>query len=190
MVGAKIDEQIVAFHPLCERTIGLPQPACKTRRQHITWYSIFVAVRFPPQCELPSSTARSKSATSRLSWSSASEIARVTTRRGNATFAASAHAVRAPAIKVSLPASLGPTISTKRPGPMRFVGVVGGEVRVVIRGDFRHTRRTAAASPAWWTNEIGAFAGCDFTAICQPDNVRWCLAHHANGPGKIILFDF
>jgi hypothetical protein len=35
MVGAKIDEQIIAFHPLCERTIGLPQPACKTRRQHI-----------------------------------------------------------------------------------------------------------------------------------------------------------
>src|SRR5262249_953611 len=72
---------------------------------------------------LPSSTARSKSATSRLSWSSASEIARVTTRRGNATFAASAHAVRAPAITVYLPASLGPTISTKRAGPMRFVGL-------------------------------------------------------------------
>jgi hypothetical protein len=29
MVGAKIDEQIIAFHPLGERTIGLPQPACK-----------------------------------------------------------------------------------------------------------------------------------------------------------------
>src|SRR5215475_10753926 len=149
MVGAKIDEQIIAFHPLCERTIGLPQPACKTRRQHITWYSIFVAVRFPPQCELPSSTARSKSATSRLSWSSASEIARVTTRRGNATFSASTHAARAPEIRVSLPAPLGPTISTKRPGPMRFVGVVGGEVSVVMRPGFRHTTRCAQQLPHW-----------------------------------------
>src|SRR5262249_61053768 len=92
---------------------------------------------------LPSLTVRSKSATSRLSWSSASEIARVTTRRGNATFVASAHTVRAPAIKVSLPALLGPTISTKHPGPMRFVGVVGGEVRVIMRGDFRHTTHSS-----------------------------------------------
>jgi hypothetical protein len=40
------------------------------------------------------------------------------------------------------------------------------------------------------TNEIGAFAGCDFSPICQPDNVRWCLAHRANGGGKTIFFDF
>src|SRR5262249_26237736 len=29
MVGAKIDEQIIALHRLCERTIGLPQPAVR-----------------------------------------------------------------------------------------------------------------------------------------------------------------
>jgi len=105
-----------------------------------------VAVRFPPQCEL--AVLNGAIEIGDVKWSSASEIARVTTRRGNATFAASAHAVRAPAIKVYLPASLGPTISTKRAGPMRFVGVVGGEVRVVMRGDFRHTSRCAQQLPA------------------------------------------
>src|SRR5262249_17857892 len=141
----RLDVRIASAHGGndCPRYIGDDNANGADGDVDRTWYSIFVAVRFPPQCELPSSTARSKSATSRLSWSSASEIARVTTRRGNPTFAASAHAVRAPAIKVSLPASLGPTISTKRPGPMRFVGVVGGEVRVVMRGDFRHTTRCA-----------------------------------------------
>src|SRR5262245_46317057 len=34
MVRAKIGEQIIAVHSLGERNIGLPQPACKTRRQH------------------------------------------------------------------------------------------------------------------------------------------------------------
>src|SRR5689334_2617084 len=91
---------------------------------------------------LPSFTARSKATVSSVSWSSASEFARVTTRRGNATFVAPLDAARVPAIKVSLPAPLGPTISTKRPGPMRPVAVAE-EASVVMRSVVRHTKRCA-----------------------------------------------
>src|SRR5215470_470248 len=80
---------------------------------------------------------------SSVSWSSASEFARVTTRRGNATFVAPSHAARTPAIKVSLPAPLGPTISRKRPGPTRSAAVVAEEASVVMRPVVRHTKRCA-----------------------------------------------
>src|SRR5262249_26106426 len=140
---------------------------------------------------LPSLTARSKSATSRLSWSSASEIARVTTRRGNATFVASAHTVHR-ACDQSVFACA--TWADDQHETSRANEIYWSCRR---RGQSHHARRfpphqthSSCITGLMDMNEIGAFAGCDFTAICQPDNVRWCLAHHANGPGKIILFDF
>ena len=55
-----------------------------------------------------------------------------------------------------------------------------GQSRHARRFPPHHTLRTAAAG-LMDTNGIGAFAGRDFAPIRQADNVRWCLAHGANG---------
>jgi len=78
--------------------------------------------------DAPARAARSKASGSRVSWGSPAAT-RVTARRGNATDGSSRKAARAKSSSVSLPAPLGPTTSTRRPGP----------IRVMRRGGLRAT---------------------------------------------------
>ena len=53
-----------------------------------------------------------------------------------------------------------------------------------------HAAHSSCITGLMDTNKIDALAGRDFTPICQPDNIRWRLAHRTNGCGKTIFFDF
>src|SRR2546429_7521692 len=75
---------------------------------------------FHQKAKAPLAAACSKADGEINSLSSKIEGGRVTTRAGKTTVASSRQAARARAINVSLPAPLGPTTSTRRPGPVNF----------------------------------------------------------------------
>src|SRR5215813_8770 len=92
----------------------------------------------------PLAAACSKADGGMNSLASKIEGGRVTTRAGKTTVASSRQAARARAINVSLPAPLGPTTSTRRPGPINFDRVVNNRkaarLQLMPRAGLRATR--------------------------------------------------
>src|SRR5262245_9881966 len=79
--------------------------------------------------------------------SSKTEGGRVTTRAGKTTLASLRQAARACAINVSLPAPLGPTTSTSRPGPIDFDRAVNERRAAAIHLMPRVGRRATRCEP-------------------------------------------
>src|SRR5262249_26175303 len=92
----------------------------------------------------PFAAARSKADGGIIALPSKTGGGRVTTAGGKTTVASPQQAARARAINVSLPAPLGPTTSTRRPGPINFGRVVNNRRALAIQlmppADRRATR--------------------------------------------------
>ena len=109
-----------------------------------------MAMRLPVHGELACRERRRNDSGASSALSSEDEASRVTIRLGNTIVRSPAHAARARFKSVSLPAPLGPTTSTSRPGPIAHLIVrrYGRHIAHATRWPSRQTLRTTGTSCA------------------------------------------
>src|SRR5262245_52532802 len=87
----------------------------------------------------------------------------------------------------SLPAPLGPTTSTTRPGPMRSGGDAAElEDALATAIHLVHHRQVARGANA---HQVGTLTGRDGAAVVEPRGSRWIERHRANCGGKPEAID-